>query len=140
MSDSLRPHELQHARLPCPSPSPGAYSKLISIELVMPSNHLLLCDPLLLYLIFPSIRVLSKESTLCIMWQKYWSFSLSIRPSSEYSGLISFRIDWFDLLAVQGTLKSLSLCVCIYIYIFFFRFFPFTGYYKILSIVPCALQ
>ena len=80
--------------------------KLMSIELVMPSNHLILC-PLLLPLIFPSIRVFSNESALCIRWTKYWNFSFSISPSNEYSGLISFRMDWLDLLAVQGTLKSL---------------------------------
>ena len=79
--------------------------KLMSIESVMPSNHLILCHPLLLPSIFPSIRVFSNESALCIKWPKYWSFSIS--PSNEYSGLISFKIDWFDLLAVQGTLKSL---------------------------------
>ena len=82
--------------------------KLKSIELVMPSNHLSLCHPLLLLpWIFPSIRVFSNESALPIRWSKYWSFSFSISPSNEYSGLISFRMDWFDLLAVQGTLKSL---------------------------------
>ena len=82
--------------------------KLMSIESVMPSNHLILCHPLLLLpSIFPSIRVFSSESVLSIRWPKYWSFSLSISPSNKYSGLISFRIDWFDLLAVQGTLKSL---------------------------------
>ena len=82
--------------------------KLMSIELVMPPNHLLLCHPLLLLpSIFPSIRVFSKESVPCIRWPKHWSFSFSISPSSVYSGLISFRTDWFDLLAVQGTLKSL---------------------------------
>ena len=82
--------------------------KLMSIELVMPSNHLILCHPLLLLpSIFPSIRVFSNESGLHIRWSKYWSFSFSISPSNEYSGLISFRIDWFDLLALQGTLKSL---------------------------------
>ena len=82
--------------------------KLKSIESVMPSNHLILCRPLLLQpSIFPSIRVFFSESVLCIRWPKYWSFSFSIRPSSEYSGLISFRMDWLDLLAVQGTLKSL---------------------------------
>ena len=82
--------------------------KLMSIELVMPSNHLILCCPLLLPLsIFPSIRVFSDESGLRIRWPKYWSFSFSISPSSEYSGLISFRMDWLDLLAVQGTLKGL---------------------------------
>ena len=82
--------------------------KLRSIELMIPSNHLVLCRPLLFLLsIFPSIRVFSKESGLHIMWPKYWSFSFSISPSNEYSGLISFRIDRFDLHAVQGTLKSL---------------------------------
>ena len=84
--------------------------KLMSIELVMPSNHLILCRPLLLPSIFPSIRVFSNESVLCIRWSKYWSFSFNISPSNEYSGLISFRIDWLDLLAVQGTLKSLLQC------------------------------
>ena len=82
--------------------------KLMVIELVMPSNHLLLCCPLLLLpSIFPSIRVFSNESVLHIRWPKYWSFSFSISPSNEYSGLISFRMNWLDLLAVQGTLKSL---------------------------------
>ena len=82
--------------------------KLMSIELVMPSNHLILCRPLLLLpSIFPSVRVFSSESVLRIRWPKYWSFSFSISPSNEYSGLISFRMDWLDLLAVQGTLKSL---------------------------------
>ena len=80
---------------------------LMSIELVMPSNHLILCHPLLLLLsIFPSIRVFSNESVLLIRWPKYWSFSFNISPSNEYSGLMSFRMDWLDLLAVQGTLKS----------------------------------
>ena len=82
--------------------------KLMSIELVMPSNHLTLCCPLLLPpSIFPSIRVFSNESTLCIRWPKYWSFSFSISPSNEHPGLISFRMDWLDFLAVQGTLKNL---------------------------------
>ena len=80
--------------------------KLISIVSMMPSNHLILCHPLLLSSIFPSIRVSSSESVLCIRWPKYWSFSFSISPSNEYSGLIFFRIDWFDL-AIQGTIKSL---------------------------------
>ena len=103
MSDFLWLHGLQH-RLPCPSPSPGVCSK--SIESVMPSNHLILCRPLLhLFSVFPSTRVFSNESTLRIRWPKYWSFSIS--PSNEYSGFISFRIDWFDLLAVQGALKCL---------------------------------
>ena len=82
--------------------------KFMSIKSVMPSSHLILCCPLLLLpSIFPRIRVFSSESVLFVRWPKYWSFSFSISPSSEYSGLISFRIDWFDLLAVQGTLKSL---------------------------------
>ena len=82
--------------------------KLMSIESVMPSNHLILCHPLLfLPSILPSIRVFSSEAVLCIRWPKYWSFSFSISPSNEYSRLISLRIDWFDFLAVQGTLQSL---------------------------------
>ena len=93
------------------SPSITKYQslfKLISIELVMPSNHLILCHPLLpLPSIFPSIRVFSNESVLRIRWPKYWSFSFSVSPSNEHPGLISIRIDWLDLLAVQGTLKSL---------------------------------
>ena len=85
-----------------------SFLKLMSIELVMPSNHLILCRPLLLLpSIFPSIRVFSNESVLCIRWPQYWSFSFSICPTNEYSGLISFRMDWLNLLAVQGTLKSL---------------------------------
>ena len=106
MCDSLWPHRLQHARPPCPSPTPGVYSN--SCPLNWPSNHLILCHPLLLLpSIFPIIRVFSSESVRHIRWLKYWSFSFSISPSNEYSGLISFRIDWLDLLAVQGTLKSL---------------------------------
>ena len=82
--------------------------KLMSIESLMPSNHLILCHPLCLLLsTFPSFRVFSNELALCIRWPKCWSFSLSISPSNEYSGLISFRMDWFDLLGIQGTLKSL---------------------------------
>ena len=92
--------------VPCPSLFPGACS-LISIDLVIPSNHLILCRALLLLpSFFPSIRVFSSESTLCIMWPKYWSFSFSISPSNKYSGFISFRIDWFDLLVAQGTPRS----------------------------------
>ena len=106
MSDSLRPHELQHTRPPCPSPTPGVHSDS-SIESVMPSSHLILCRPLLLPpWIFPSIRVFSNELTLLMRGAKYWSFSFSIIPSKEHSGLI-FRMDWLDLLAVQGTRKSL---------------------------------
>ena len=81
--------------------------KLMPTELVMPSNHLILCDPLpLLYSVFPSIRVFSNESALHIRWPKYWNLSFNISPSNEYSGLIFFRMDWLDLLAVQGTLKG----------------------------------
>ena len=85
----------------------GSLSKLMSIESVMPSSHLILCHPLLLPLIFPSFRVFSNESALQNRWPKYWSFNFSISPSNEHSGLISFKMDWLDLLAVQGTLKSL---------------------------------
>ena len=112
---------LSHVRLcnPMDRSTPASLSitnsqslpKLMSIELVMPSNHLILCHPLLLLSqspsIFPSIRVLSNESALRIRWPKYWSFSFSVSPFNKYAGLISFKIDWFDLLAVQGTLKSL---------------------------------
>ena len=98
---------LQHARLPCPSPTPGAYSDSYpSSRWCHPTVSS--CPPLLLLpSIFPSIRVFSSESVLCIRWPKYWSFSFSISPSNEYPGLVSFRMDWLDLLAVQGTLKSL---------------------------------
>ena len=106
MSESLRLHEKQQSRPPCPSPTPRVYSN-ISIKSVMPSNHLILCRPLLLPSIFPSIRVFSNESALHIRWPKYWSFSFNISHSNEPLGLISFRMDWLDLLAVQGTLKSL---------------------------------
>ena len=88
--------------------NPWSLLKLMSIELMMPSNHLFLCCPLLLPpSIFSSIRVCSNESVLLIRWPRYWSFSFSINPSNEYSGLISFRMDWLDFLAVQGTIKSL---------------------------------
>ena len=101
VSDSLQPHGLQHTRLPSPSPTP--------IELVMPSNHLILCCPLLLLpSIFPSIMIFSNESVLCVRQPKFWSFNFSISPSNEYSGLISFRMEWLDLLAVQVTVKSLQ--------------------------------
>ena len=107
VSDSLRPHESQHARPPCPSPSPGVHSDT-SIDSVMPSSHLILCRPLfLLSPISPRIRVFSNESAVHMRWPKYWSFSFSIIPSKEIPGLISFRMDWLDLLAVQGTLESL---------------------------------
>ena len=105
MSDSLGPHRLQHTRPPCPSPTPGVYSNSCPL---MPSNHLILYYLLLLLpSIFPGIRVFSNESVPPIRWPKYWSFSFSLSPSNEYSVLISFRMDWLDLLAVQGTLKSL---------------------------------
>ena len=104
MSDSLRPHGLHTAcQASCPSPTPGVYSNSCPL-----SNHLILCHTLLLLpSIFPSIRVFPNESALCIRWPKYWNFSFSISPSNEYSGLISFKIDWLDLLAVHGTLRSL---------------------------------
>ena len=98
MADSLQPHELRHARPPCPSPTPGVHSNS-SIELVMPSSHLILFHPLLLLPpIPPSIRVFSNESALRMKWPKYWNFSFSIIPSKEIPGLISFRMDWLDLL------------------------------------------
>ena len=103
MSDSLQPMD-------CSTPITKFQSmlKLMSNELVMPFNHLILCRHLLLLpSVFPSIRVFSKESVLCIRWPKYWSFSFSTSPSNEYSELISFKIDWFDLCVVQGTLKNL---------------------------------
>ena len=107
MSDSLRPHEPQHSRPLCPSPTPRVH-KVTSIKSVMPSSHLILCHPLFPLPPIPlSIRVFSNESALGMRWPKYWSFSFSIIPSQEHPGLISFRMDWLDLLAVQGTLKSL---------------------------------
>ena len=102
----MQPHEQQHTRPLCPSPTPSPH-KPMSIELVMPSNHPILCCPLLPPSIFPSIRVFSNESVLHIRWPKYWSFRFNISPSNEHPGLICFRMDWLDLLAVQGTLKSL---------------------------------
>ena len=109
MSSSLRPHGPQRTRPPCPSPNPGVYSNSCPIKSVMPSSHLILCCPLFLLppILPPSIRVFSNESTLRMRWPKYWSFSFSISPSNEHPGLICFRMDWLDLFAVQGTLKSL---------------------------------
>ena len=108
MSDSLRHHGLQHTRPPCPSPTLRVYSNSCPLSRWSHPNHSILCHPLLhLPSIFPSIRVFSNESVLHIRWPKYWSFSFSISPSSEHPGLISFRMDWLDILAVQGTLKSL---------------------------------
>ena len=105
---SVMSNSLQHARLPCPSLSPGVCSNSCSLIqwCHLPSNYLILCCPFLLPSIFPSTKVSSSELALCIWWPKYWLFTLIISPSNEYSTLISFRIDWFDL-AVQGTLKSL---------------------------------
>ena len=109
MSDSLRPHKLQHNRPPCPSPTPGVHSNSHpSSRWCLPTNPLFLCCPLLLLPPIPaSIRVFSNESTLHTWWPKYWNFRFSISPSKEHLGLISFRMDWSDLLAVQGVLKSL---------------------------------
>ena len=108
MSDSLRPHEPQHARPSCPSPTPGVHPNSCPFSWWCHSNRLILCCPLLLLPpIPPSIRVFSNESTLCMRWPKYWSFSFNISPSNEHPGLIPFRMDWLDLLAAQGTLKNL---------------------------------
>ena len=111
MSNSLRPHELQHSRPPCPSPTPRVHPNprpyITPMVLVMPSNHLIPRRSLLLLpSIVPSIRIFSNESALCIRWPKYWSFSFNISTSNEHPGLFSFRMDWLDLLQVQ-TLKSL---------------------------------
>ena len=109
MSNTLQPHRLQHTRLLCPSLSPKSLPKLLSVELVMLLNHCILCCPLLLLpSIFLRIKVFSNELALHIIWPKYWNFSFSISPSHEYSGLISFRIDWYDLFAVQGSLRVFS--------------------------------
>ena len=106
MSDSLWPRELQHARLPCSYTISQSLLQPLSMESMMPSNQLILCCPLLLLpSIFPSIRIFPSKLAVHIRWPTYWSFSIS--HFNEYSGLISFRIDWFDILAVQGTLKSL---------------------------------
>ena len=109
MSDIWRPHGLQHARLPCPSPTPRDYSNSCPLSPWCPSNHLILCYPLLLPpSIIPSIRVFSSESVLCIRWPKDWSFSFSISPSKDYSGLIYFRIDWLDSLLSKGLSRVFS--------------------------------
>ena len=112
MADPFRPHGLHAARQASLSiTNTWSLLRFVSIELVMPSNHLILCCPLLLHLqSFPSIRVFSNESALRIRWPKYWSFSFNISPFNKYSGLIYFRMDWLDLLAVQRTLKSLLQC------------------------------
>ena len=123
VSDSLRPHESQHARPPCSITNSRSSLRFTSIESVMPSSHLILGHPLLLPPIPPSIRVFSNESTLRMRWPKYWSFSFSIIPSKEIPGLISFTMDWLDLLAVQIQLPKSAdstnrrLCssvVCVY--------------------------
>ena len=109
MSDYLQPHGLQHARPPLSITNSQSLLKLMSIELVMPSNHLILCRPLLLSpSILPRIRVFSSESVLLIQWPKYCSFSFNISPSKEHSGLISFRMDWFDLLQSKGLSRVFS--------------------------------
>ena len=101
-------HGLQYTRLPCPSTNSRSLLKLISFESVMPSNYLIFCNPLvLIFSIFPSIRVFASELFLCIRWPKYWSFSFSFSPSNAYSGLIFFRIDLFEFVSVQGILKNL---------------------------------
>ena len=108
VSDSLRPHKTAACQASLSITNSQSLLKLMSVKSVMPSNYLILCCPFLLLLsIFPFIRVFSSESVLCIRWPKYWSFSFIISPSNKYSGLISFGIDWLDLLAVQETLKSL---------------------------------
>jgi len=107
VSDSLRPHGLQHTRLPCPSPTPGACSNSCALNRWCHPTISSSIIPFSSCLLFPSVRVFSNESVLLIRWPKYCSFSLSNSTSNEYSGLISFRIDWFDLVAVQGTLKGL---------------------------------
>ena len=108
MSTSLQPHELHHNQSSLSITNSQSLLKLMSIMSMMPSNHLILCWPLLLLpLIFPNVRAFSNEEVICIRWPKYWSFSFSISPSTEHSGQISFRIDQLDFLAVKGALKSL---------------------------------
>ena len=119
MSNSAFPWTAAH-QASLPITNPQSLLKLMSIESVKPTNHLILCHPLLLLpSIFPSIRVFSNESVLCIRQPKYWSVSYSISPSKEYSGLISFTIDWFDILAVQRTLKSLFSSTMVQKHLFF---------------------
>ena len=103
---TLRPHRLQHTRPPCPSSTPGVHPNPCPFDSVMPSNHLILCCPLLLPpSIFPSIRVFSNESAIHIRWPKYWTFSFNINPSNEHPGLISFRMDWLAYLNVKENLE-----------------------------------
>ena len=115
LSDSLRPHEPQHARSPCPSPAPGVHQTHVHrvSDAIQPSHPLLSLPPPALNL--SSIKVFSNELVLCIRWPKYWSFSFSVSPSNEYSGLIPFRIDWFYLFAVQATLKVFSIELALHI-------------------------
>ena len=109
VSDSFRSHELQHARPPCQSTTPRTHpNPCPSSPCVMPSNHLIFCGPLLLPSVFPRIRVFSNELAPHIRWPNYWSFSFNISPSNEHPGLISFRMDWLDLLAVQGLSRFFS--------------------------------
>ena len=107
MSDSLQLHGLQHARLPCPSPTPGAYSNSCPLSQIWYVPISLSITAFFLPSNLPRIKIFSNELVLCIRWPKYWSFSFSVSHFNEYSGQISFRIEWFDLFAVQGTLKSL---------------------------------
>ena len=138
VSDSLRPHESQHARPLYPSPTPGVHSDS------RPSSQW--CHPAISSSVGPFSSypqsllawVFFSESSLCMRWPTYWSFSFSIIPSKEHPGLISFRMDWLDLLAVQGTLKSLLQHHTSKAYSFIF--FSFIGYFKILNIVPCVIQ
>ena len=132
VSDSLRSHGLQHARPPCPSPTPGVYSNSCSLSWWCHPT-ISFCHPLLLSpSIFSSIRVFSNESAPHIRWPKYWSFSFIISPSSEYSGLISSRINWLDLLAVQGTLKSLlQKHIYFFLYLFFLPWLAFIYFFLI---------
>ena len=125
MSNSLWPHGLQHSKLPCPSPSPGACSDLSPLSQWCSSSSVV---PFLLSSIFSSIRDFSNELALGIRWPKYWSFRFSISPSNKYSGLISLRIDWFDLLRVQGTLKRI-----IFWFKFIFKYLFYLNFYLIIS-------
>ena len=138
-SDSLQPYGLYHTRPPCPSPTPRVNPKLMSIESVIPSSHLILCRPLLLLPpIPPSIRVFSNESALCIRWPKYWNFSFSISPSNEYSGLISFRIDWFEIMYLvsltYNDIFQIYPCSSMYQYFILFRMNRTIGLYHVLFI------
>ena len=136
--DSLWPHGLQQARPPCPSPTPGAYSNSCSLSQWCHPTISSSVGPFSSYPQSLLAWVFFSESSLCMRWPTYWSFSFSIIPSKEHPGLISFRMDWLDLLAVQGTLKSLLQHHTSKAYSFIF--FSFIGYFKILNIVPCVIQ